>query len=167
MSTRSLICKELPNGKYRTIYCHWDGYLDHNGVILNDIYDTEEKVDKLLDLGNLSSLRVGLEPGKLKEHSFENPQENVCIAYGRDRGESDQEAKELTLKELFENTWIEYFYIFTKNNEWIYSTAYFPQDKLEKETEETLMGTFKELSPEIDKICPIEDRKHLKDWSIQ
>ena len=68
MSTRSLICKELPSGKFRTIYCHYDGYLEHNGEILCDVYDTPEKVDKLLDLGDLSQLDIRTEP--IKEFIF-------------------------------------------------------------------------------------------------
>lgn len=167
MSTRSYIAKELPNGKYKTIYCHSDGYLEYNGVILNDIYTTEEKVDKLLDLGDLSSLGVNLEPQEGIPHNFDNRQDNVCVAYDRDRGEKDVEARELTLKEMFENYWIEYFYIFTKNNTWIYSDAYFTEHSLPKETEESLLGTFKDLGPVIDKVCPIEDRQEIKKWSLE
>lgn len=165
MSTRSYICKELPNGKYKTIYCHSDGYLDHNGVILNEIFNTEEKVDKLLDLGDLSILGVKTEPDKNMEHSFDHRQRNVCVAYARDRGETDVEAKELTLKEMFNNTWIEYFYVFTKENKWIYSDAFF-FDGTDSLSEESLLGTFKDLSPEIDKILTEDDRKELKQWSM-
>lgn len=66
MSTRSYICKELPNGKYKTIYCHFDGYVDHNGLFLNDIYNTEKKVDELINLGNLSTLGLVIKPSKKK-----------------------------------------------------------------------------------------------------
>ncbi len=162
MSTRSMICKELPNGKYRSIYCHWDGYPEYNGVILNDIYNNSELVDKLLELGNLSSLGVNLEPNKGTIHTFDEPQKNVCIAYDRDRKEKDQDAKDLTLKELFNNSWIEYFYIFTLENKWIYSDSYFTEKSLKQQDEASLRSTFKDLGALIDEICPIEERKQLK-----
>jgi hypothetical protein len=70
------------------IYCHWDGYPQHNGKILLENYDTIEKVEELLDLGNLSAL--GPEIGQ--QHPFNSNDNNWCKAYGRDRGEKNQEA---------------------------------------------------------------------------
>ncbi len=163
MSTRSYICKELPDGRYKTIYCHSDGYIDFNGVILNDIYNTEKKVDKLLALGNLSSLGVITEPDKRKTHDFENPQRYVCVAYGRDRNEKDQEARDLTLRQMFKNTWIEYFYIFDKDGKWQVSDAYFPNEKdLELLSEDSLKCMFKPLEVEVEKECTPERRAELK-----
>lgn len=84
MGTRSLIGKENANGTVTAIYCHWDGYPDHNGKILVNHYTAETKIDKLLDLGDLSSL--GSEIGE--KHDFDDrSHENWCTAYGRDRGE--------------------------------------------------------------------------------
>ena len=163
MSTRSYICKELPNGKYKTIYCHFDGYVDHNGLFLNDIYNTEKKVDELINLGNLSSLGLVIKPSKKKEHTFENPQRYVCVAYDRDRNEENQEAKELTIKDMFKNYWIEYFYIFTRDKKWVYSDSWFNDKKIEKVTEEELKYTFKSLSDEINRQCSDEQRKELKE----
>jgi len=162
MSTRSYIAKELPNGKYKTIYCHFDGYIDGVGVLLNDIYNTEKQVDKILALGNLSSLDVVLEPNKLKEHSFASPQKHVTVAYGRDRHEQKMEAKDLTLKDMFEDYWIEYFYIFTKDGQWTFSNAFFEKEILEKQSEEALKLLFQPLSEEVDKECTDEYRKELK-----
>ena len=31
MATRSTIAMEQPDGRVMQIYCHWDGYLGHNG----------------------------------------------------------------------------------------------------------------------------------------
>ena len=163
MSTRSYICKELPDGKYKTIYCHHDGYIEFNGVILNDFYNTEAKVDKLLALGNLSSLGVVTEPNKHREHSFENPQDYVCVAYGRDRQETEQEARELTLKQMLKNTWIEYFYVFDKDGKWMVSDAFFPNEKdLELLSDESLKCTFKPLADEVEKECSEIQRLELK-----
>ena len=89
MATRSTISiKEINafgNEQYKTIYCHWDGYPSHNGAILLEHYTDEEKVKKLISLGDLSALRPNVEP--TESHSFDNPQEDVVIAYHRDRGE--------------------------------------------------------------------------------
>lgn len=89
MATRSLIGKENANGTVTAIYCHNDGYPEYNGEILVNYYTTETKIDKLLDLGDLSSL--GSEIGE--KHSFDDrSHDNWCTAYGRDRGEVNIEA---------------------------------------------------------------------------
>ena len=56
MSTRSNIRIYREDGTSTGIYCHADGYESYNGVILQAFYNTPEKVEKLLALGNLSSL---------------------------------------------------------------------------------------------------------------
>ena len=43
MGTRSAIAMKTEDG-IRSIYCHWDGYVDHNGRILKEFYSTDEKV---------------------------------------------------------------------------------------------------------------------------
>ena len=53
---RCLICKELPDGKVRGIYCHHDGGLRGVGRTLLDCYADEKKIDALLNLGAISSL---------------------------------------------------------------------------------------------------------------
>lgn len=122
MSTRSNISMELPNGKYKTIYCHFDGYPEHNGELLLNYYNTKDKVEKLLSMGNLSSLAQKIDPQDGTKHSYkyEDRQHDVCVFYNRDCGVKDQEAKDLTLDNLKEAEWIDYFYIFTRNNEWKY-----------------------------------------------
>lgn len=122
MSTRSNIAMELPNGKFKTIYCHFDGYPDHNGQILLDHYNTRDKVEKLLSFGNLSSLAENIEPqdGTKQSYKYEKRQHDVCVFYNRDCGAKDQEAKDLTLDNLKDAEWIDYFYIFTLKDEWKY-----------------------------------------------
>lgn len=85
MSTRSRIGLRKLDGTAKYIYCHWDGYIEHNGLLLQLCYDTPEKIERLLELGNLSALGEYLETDE--PHSFESPQHNVCVAYHRDRGE--------------------------------------------------------------------------------
>ena len=62
MSTRSYI-GYCDNG-FKNItasYCHWDGYVEYNGMILNESYTTIEKVKKLVDGGDMSSLKENIE----------------------------------------------------------------------------------------------------------
>lgn len=56
MSTRSRIGIENPDGTIRSIYCHWNGYLAGVGTILLEDYQSREKINELLDLGDISSL---------------------------------------------------------------------------------------------------------------
>lgn len=98
MSTNSTITVRTSPTERKSIYCHWDGYLSWNGNMLFNHYNTIEKATALVELGYLSSLRENLEP-KDGVHTFENPQNNVCVFYGRDRGESNFQAKVLTNEE--------------------------------------------------------------------
>lgn len=56
MATRSTIALEYADGTVGQIYCHWDGYLDHNGKILQQAYTDPFKVRELLDRGDTSTL---------------------------------------------------------------------------------------------------------------
>lgn len=120
MSTRSMIVMEQEDGEYLGIYCHCDGYLTHNGAILVDHYSEREKVAKLISFGDLSYLAPSVNPSIEKPHSFDKPQRGVCIFYGRDRGETSTEATVLNLRELEEDPWIEYTYVFGLDNKWKY-----------------------------------------------
>lgn len=112
MGTRSDIIAQLSNGKWARIYCHWDGYLKHNGRILFDHYKTQKKVEQLLSHGDLSSLAPKC--NKPKGHSFDNRVNGYCVYYGRDRGETGTEAKiGDTLSEVWPeiDTWTEFTYV--------------------------------------------------------
>lgn len=123
MSTRSFIAKQIGEDQYRTIYCHSDGYLEHNGKVLLAFYNTPEQVDELLALGDLSFLDERPNPDPSQVHSFNNNerQEGVTLAYGRDRGEQGTEAKDMTLAQLDNpDNWTEFVYIFTPDDQWKY-----------------------------------------------
>lgn len=123
MSTRSFIAKQIGDDEYLTIYCHSDGYLSYNGAMLIDHYNTEEKVDELLKLGDLSCLCQKLNPDPTKPHSFDygERQKDVTVAYGRDRGETNIEARTYSMEKLDDpQNWTEYVYIFNKDNGWKY-----------------------------------------------
>jgi hypothetical protein len=89
MGTRSTIAIQNQDGSVTGIYCHWDGYFEHNGRILHDHYTTEEIVRELISFGQLSSLAISIHPDPNGDHNFDKPQKNVCVFYGRDRGETD------------------------------------------------------------------------------
>jgi hypothetical protein len=56
MATRSRIAIENQDGTVTSIYCHFDGYIDGVGKILQENYNTREKMEQLIDLGDISSL---------------------------------------------------------------------------------------------------------------
>ena len=55
MGTRSNIAYQRPNGKVVVTYCHWDGYPEYNGVMLNQHYDNQKKAEELANQGYVSS----------------------------------------------------------------------------------------------------------------
>ena len=118
MSTRAWIAKELDNGKYRSIYCHSDGYPSHAGMLLLKHYDTEEKLDELLKLGDLSVIGGKLAPDPTKPHNHIERQEDVTLAYGRDLGEKRVGARRRDFKTIMVDTDCNYTYIFTKDKTW-------------------------------------------------
>ena len=61
MGTRSTIALEFADGSVSQVYCHWDGYLDHNGEILQNDYRNPFTLRELIDLGDFSSLRETVE----------------------------------------------------------------------------------------------------------
>lgn len=69
MGTRSDIIVRRTDGSWKRIYCHWDGYLEHNGKILFEHYNSQELAEALVAPGDLSSLGeiVG------EKHPFDAP----------------------------------------------------------------------------------------------
>ena len=93
MATRATIAIKVSDNEFKTIYSHWDGYPSHVGAILLAHYNDEAKVKELIALGDISALRMRVKPEENEVHSFDNAIEDVTIAYGRDRGETDIEAR--------------------------------------------------------------------------
>src|SRR5574344_1387346 len=152
MSTRSLICMQKDDDKYEAIYCHSDGYLTFNGAMLLDHYSDKDKLQKLLDLGNISSLQEKIEPDPTKPHSFDysQRQDDVVVAYARDRGDENQEFSKCTLEELKNWDWIEYIYIFDLDNKWKYLDYPF--------------NTLKDVKEDLDKEYKNIKIKRTKNW---
>ena len=117
MGTRSTIAIQNADGTVTGIYCHWDGYLSHNGRILAENYTTEESVRELIALGDLSSL--GETIGKKVDFDDYDPHEGQCVAYGRDRGEINIDARTYaSWSELLEDFGEEYDYLFVPGQGW-------------------------------------------------
>ena len=117
MATRSLIGKQNQDGSITNIYCHFDGYPQHNGVILQEHYSTPVGVDHLMALGNLSVLAEEI-GGKQDFNDRTTHKNNWCLAYGRDRGEANQQAQVSTREEFFSiDHGVDYLYLY--NNQTI------------------------------------------------
>jgi hypothetical protein len=56
MGTRSTIALEFADGSVSQVYCHWDGYLENNGEILQAHYSNPFELRDLINLGDFSSL---------------------------------------------------------------------------------------------------------------
>jgi hypothetical protein len=135
-----MIAIENPHSKaVKSIYCHWDGYLEHNGSILNTHYNNSPKVNNLIALGDLSSLRpeIGekhlfssIELPKDQREAHEEAVKDMCTFYTRDRGETAPYKHFGTVKEAvayYDGSWCEYFYLFKyddtlESGKWYYRT---------------------------------------------
>jgi len=119
MGTRSTIGIQNEDGTVTGIYCHWDGYLSHNGRILAENYSDEAKVRELIGLGDISSL--GAEIGTAHDFNIIPPGE--CNAYARDRGERDVDARTChNWRQFVAENGQEYDYLFTPGAGWQVST---------------------------------------------
>ena len=119
MSTRCLIVKDYGN-KFKAIYCHWDGYPEYTGDMLETYYNNDSIIDELLELGDISYLGKRISPYANEEHSFDSPIKDVTLAYCRDRGEEKYIREFKNLNQVINNakdSWCEYLYLW-RNNIW-------------------------------------------------
>ena len=102
MGTRSTIALEFADGTVEQVYCHWDGYLEHNGRILQDHYSNPFILRDLIDMGDISSLGriVGTKhpfsphEGETQKALYDAAVEaGATTFYGRDRGETGVDSK--------------------------------------------------------------------------
>lgn len=134
MSTRSRIAIEEDDGSIRSIYCHFDGYPEGVGAILKKHYTDPQKIEELLELGDLSILgtfydqklaemewkRWGLSEEEQKK--LDALTKGMTIPY-KDRGESaparvDKDLREFTSK--LGNCGEEYTYLFAPDYSGVY-----------------------------------------------
>ena len=102
MGTRSTIALEFADGTVEQVYCHWDGYLAHNGQILQNHYSNPFILRDLIDMGDISSLGKNIgEQHPFSPHFDEGSRlaydtaqaQGATTFYGRDRGETGVSAK--------------------------------------------------------------------------
>jgi len=145
MSTRSRIGVEQKDGSIVSVYCHFDGYPSGVGSTLLQCYNTYDKANEVVALGDLSSLNVNLYPLPEAElefwypkqegdkcpiitsHSFEQQQKGVTVAYCRDRKETFTQMKDKAFSDFIPNKegknnwgfpWEEWGYLF-KDGKWL------------------------------------------------
>ena len=122
MATRSNISVKVGN-EYRTVYCHFDGYLSGVGKTLLNHYNSQELAEELVKEGNMSCLdkKCSCPDG----HSFGNRIKGYTVYYGRDRGEEGTEYK---VSEERPKITEEYLYVF-EDGKWFVSSIYFNAKK--------------------------------------
>lgn len=125
MATRSTISICNDDGSIDKIYCHWDGYIEHNGKILKENFNTKEKIQELIKLGDLSSLAPNVNPASF-DHSFDNREDNVCVFYGRDRGEDDVSSQYYaSIDDYMMNAQFEEYNYLYRNGVWFVQCEYY------------------------------------------
>jgi hypothetical protein len=128
MATRSTIALEFADGTVQQVYCHWDGYLSNNGVLLQNNYSDPFVLRELIDLGDVSSLGkvVGTKHDfsrldtQMPEDEYERLYGDMTTFYGRDRGETGTGAKSFKDFEDYKENFCheEYAYILRTDGVW-------------------------------------------------
>lgn len=130
MSTNSFIAYK-ENNQITAIYCHWDGYLEYNGLLLQTLYEDAERAKKLVELGDISGLSGKIssdEPDLEIRESYPDIIKKyinqVTTAYHRDRQEDwgqVQPRKFDSVQEYIDFIkdygWIEFMYLFNADND--------------------------------------------------
>ena len=115
MSTSSAVAIKTDKG-YEAIYVHWDGYFDYMYPMLSENYASWERATALVSFGDASFIAKRIMPSVGSDHSFEHPEEDVCVFYHRDRGEPWAQVEPtfyLTKEEVLKTQY--YTYIFEDN----------------------------------------------------
>ena len=116
MATRSRIGIQLADESILSVYCHWDGYPQFNGVKLVKHFNSREKVKELIDGGDISALWTNL------DWNNETLPETGPLYYSS-RGEDCPPRLDANKYDyLAEGE--EYAYIYTLNNEWVCYNRY-------------------------------------------
>lgn len=127
MSTRSRVGLELADGSILSIYSHYDGYPEWAGRILRTHYNTREKVEALVDGGDVSCLWTDdgfyTSEGKTKR-GYYGP-----LHYS-ERGEDSPPRLDANKYDYLADG-EEYAYLYTLNAEWVcYNMNQFDDSKL-------------------------------------
>lgn len=88
MSTDALVAHKI-DGEYVCIVINFDGYLEGVGVTLREVFNTDEKIQELMALGNCSSLSGAKELSEV-------------VAYARDKGEKQDEVSSMNFDTFYD-----------------------------------------------------------------
>lgn len=109
MSTRSRVGIKEKDGTIRSVYVHFDGYVAGVGEILYEPYQDADKIEQLINLGDMSSIDSEIEK---------------CDPYTK-RGEDLNIAEDTV--ESFNRNWTccgeEYVYLYT-DGRWMVNSVY-------------------------------------------
>jgi hypothetical protein len=108
MATRSYIGTKNTDGTVTYIYCHWDGYPSGVGKTLAEHYTTPTKIEELMKVGDLSVLDESIGD----RQDFSQRIMGTCLAYGRDRGDSNTSAKTRLFENIIKDQNVDYIYVF-------------------------------------------------------
>ena len=61
MGTSSMIAIKNEDGSVTASYCHYDGYLAYNGMMLKEAYNTQELASAVANSGYISALNENLQ----------------------------------------------------------------------------------------------------------
>ena len=107
MGTRSTIALEFADGTVQQVYCHWDGYLSHNGLILAEHYMDPFKLRDLIDQGSISSLDKVV--GQKHPSGRQRVAQSYTTFYARDRGEDLTKEQFVDFQDYLDNHQYEEF----------------------------------------------------------
>lgn len=156
MSTKARI-GILENGTYTHVYCHNEGYPTFTGKILEQTYNTSDKIQELLNLGRMSMLGNKLEPDPNLPHNDETSQKDVVQAYHRDWGRPYKQPlksafdSEYDIHQFLLETTVEYVYVFDTTDSTWYVYRNFTDDPTYRYTVDEIIAKEKSLVEQEDK----------------
>lgn len=131
MATRSVIAVRTGTARkprYLAVYCHYDGYPEHQLPILTEHHNTPGKALALVSGGDISCLRTNL--GWQRETLPE-----AGPLYYRDRGETDVDARSFgsiqQLLEHFKDMGCEHSYVHVDKQGWVHTDLHEPAEEVE------------------------------------
>ena len=113
MATRSRIGLQLADGAILSVYHHWDGYPQWLGVMLQQKFNTREKVAELIDGGDISCCDSDNDWDR-------NDLETSRPLYYNERGDKTEPRLDLNFDDYAANATAceEFLYVFTLDHTW-------------------------------------------------
>jgi hypothetical protein len=141
MATRARIAIELENGNIVSAYHHWDGYPAGLGYNLLMNWNDAAKLEDAITLGDASNWGKTAYP--TQAHSFNAPQDDVNVYYGRDRGETGVECKTFEdfadFAENYDCAGEEYAYCLRRDGTWTMIARYEDNAVIEDAEDEIIL----------------------------